>query len=36
MTQKARRVLREFDLGGRGSTVKMNAAVLAGFLEHPD
>jgi hypothetical protein len=36
MTQKARRVLREFGLGGRGSTVKTNAAVLAGVLEHPD
>ncbi|KAJ2932220.1 hypothetical protein H1R20_g4871, partial [Candolleomyces eurysporus] len=43
MTQKARRVVREFSLGntnlGSGSgmsAVRTNAAVLAGVLEHPD
>ncbi|KAJ2915853.1 hypothetical protein MD484_g4574, partial [Candolleomyces efflorescens] len=36
MTQKARRVVREFDLSGAGTRVQTNAAVLAGILEHHD
>ena len=36
MTQKARRVVREFDISGGGSTVRTNSAVLAGVVEHPD